>query len=110
MIANGAAQSHGLDFVEFVNSDGTLVSFDAHIPRVVGYKTELGASTRIGLDGGVSEKREECGRGGRFVTRGAPRRPLVTKRSTSSRAAARPEFPGFAGASGRHAGAAIQKS
>ena len=24
--ANGAAQDHGLDFVEFVNSDGTLIS------------------------------------------------------------------------------------
>jgi len=33
--ANGAAQSHGLDFVEFVNSDGTLVS-SAQYPARVG--------------------------------------------------------------------------
>src|SRR6266403_1173872 len=36
--ANGAAQSHGLDFVEFVNSDGTLVS-SAQYPARVGNKT-----------------------------------------------------------------------
>src|SRR5574340_779168 len=37
--ANGAAQSHGLDFVEFVNSDGTLLSSAQYSARV-GYKNE----------------------------------------------------------------------
>ena len=37
--ANGAAQSHGLDFVEFVNSDGTLISSAQYQSRV-GYKNE----------------------------------------------------------------------
>src|SRR6266403_1451784 len=37
--ANGAAQSHGLDFVEFVNSDGTLIS-SAQYPARVGYKND----------------------------------------------------------------------
>src|SRR5258708_181022 len=35
--ANGAAQEHGLDFVEFVNTDGTLVS-SAQYPSRVGNK------------------------------------------------------------------------
>jgi signal transduction histidine kinase len=37
--ANGAAQDHGLDFVEFVNSDGTLIS-SAQYPARVGYKND----------------------------------------------------------------------
>src|SRR5262249_14091412 len=37
--ANGAAQEHGLDFVEFVNSDGTLIS-SAQYPARVGYKND----------------------------------------------------------------------
>jgi two-component system, NtrC family, nitrogen regulation sensor histidine kinase NtrY len=37
--ANGAAQSHNLDFVEFVNSDGALVS-SAQYPARVGYKND----------------------------------------------------------------------
>ena len=35
----GAAQDHGLDFVQFVNSDGTLIS-SAQYPSRVGYKNE----------------------------------------------------------------------
>src|SRR6202162_5804162 len=35
----GAAQDHGLDFVEFVNSDGTLIS-SAQYPSRVGYKND----------------------------------------------------------------------
>jgi two-component system, NtrC family, nitrogen regulation sensor histidine kinase NtrY len=35
--ASGAAQDHGLDFVEFVNWDGTLIS-SAQYPARVGYK------------------------------------------------------------------------
>ena len=42
--ANGAAQDHGLDFVEFVNSDGTLIS-SAQYPARVGYKNDWLAST-----------------------------------------------------------------
>src|SRR5437899_3419224 len=37
--ANGAAQDHGLDFVEFVKHDGVLVS-SAQFPSRVGYKNE----------------------------------------------------------------------
>lgn len=37
--ANGAAQDHGLDFVEFVNTDGTLIS-SAQYPARVGYKND----------------------------------------------------------------------
>jgi len=37
--ANGAAQDHNLDFVQFVNSDGTLIS-SAQYPARVGYKDE----------------------------------------------------------------------
>ncbi len=35
----GAAQDHGLDFVQFVNADGTLIS-SAQYPSRVGYKNE----------------------------------------------------------------------
>ncbi len=37
--AIGVAQDHGLDFVEFVNSDGTLIS-SAQYPARVGYKND----------------------------------------------------------------------
>ncbi|MGB8473978.1 MAG: HAMP domain-containing sensor histidine kinase [Candidatus Acidiferrum sp.] len=37
--ASGAAQDHGLDFVEFVNWDGTLIS-SAQYPARVGYKDD----------------------------------------------------------------------
>ena len=37
--ATGAAQEHGLDFMEFVNSDGTLIS-SAQYPARVGYKND----------------------------------------------------------------------
>ncbi len=42
--ANGAAQDHGLDFVEFVNTDGTLIS-SAQYPARVGYKNDWLPST-----------------------------------------------------------------
>jgi len=37
--ANGAAQTHNLDFVEFVNADGALIS-SAQYPARVGYKND----------------------------------------------------------------------
>jgi two-component system, NtrC family, nitrogen regulation sensor histidine kinase NtrY len=37
--ANGAAQTHNLDYVEFVNSDGALIS-SAQYPARVGYKND----------------------------------------------------------------------
>jgi two-component system, NtrC family, nitrogen regulation sensor histidine kinase NtrY len=43
--ANGAAQSHGLDFMEFVNSDGLLVS-SAQYPARVGYKNDWVTSSK----------------------------------------------------------------
>jgi two-component system nitrogen regulation sensor histidine kinase NtrY len=43
--ANGAAQDHGLDYVEFVNYDGVLVS-SAQFPARVGYKNEWVTSVK----------------------------------------------------------------
>jgi|HubBroStandDraft_6_1064221.scaffolds.fasta_scaffold40117_2 two-component system nitrogen regulation sensor histidine kinase NtrY len=43
--AAGAAQDHGLDFVEFVNWDGTLIS-SAQYPARVGYKNDWVASNK----------------------------------------------------------------
>lgn len=37
--AKGAAEEHGLDFVEYVNTDGTLIS-SAQFPSKVGYKND----------------------------------------------------------------------
>jgi two-component system, NtrC family, nitrogen regulation sensor histidine kinase NtrY len=56
--ANGAAQSHGLDFVEFVNSDGTLVS-SAQYPARVGYKNDWVTSVKNWDATGAFLKREE---------------------------------------------------
>jgi signal transduction histidine kinase len=43
--AAGAAQDHGLDFVEFVNWDGTLIS-SAQYPARVGYKNDWVTSNK----------------------------------------------------------------
>jgi len=43
--ANGAAQEHGLNFVEFVNTDGTLIS-SAQYPARVGYKNDWVTSVK----------------------------------------------------------------
>ena len=43
--ANGAAQNHNLDFVEFVNSDGVLLS-SAQYPARVGYKDDWVTSAK----------------------------------------------------------------
>lgn len=43
--ANGAAQTHNLDYVEFVNSDGTLIS-SAQYPARVGYKDDWVTATK----------------------------------------------------------------
>lgn len=43
--ARGAAQDHGLDFLEIVNSDGTLIS-SYQYPARVGYKSELIGSSQ----------------------------------------------------------------
>src|SRR5215471_6051639 len=56
--ANGAAQDHGLDFVEFVNSDGTLIS-SAQYPARVGYKEEWLAARKNWRDSSPFLKREE---------------------------------------------------
>jgi signal transduction histidine kinase len=56
--ANGAAQSHGLDFVEFVNSDGTLVS-SAQYPARVGYKNDWVTASKNWDATGAFLKREE---------------------------------------------------
>src|SRR5260221_7362660 len=56
--ANGAAQSHGLDFVEFVNSDGTLIS-SAQYPARVGYKNDWVTSAKNWDTTAAFLKREE---------------------------------------------------
>lgn len=56
--ANGAAQDHGLDFVEFVNYDGTLIS-SAQYPSHVGYKNDWVASRSDWNDSTAFLKREE---------------------------------------------------
>ena len=43
--AKGAAQDHGLDFMEFVNSDGTLIS-SYQYPARVGYKNDWVAANK----------------------------------------------------------------
>jgi two-component system, NtrC family, nitrogen regulation sensor histidine kinase NtrY len=56
--ANGAAQNHGIDFVEFVNSDGALIS-SAQYPARVGYKNDWVTATKNWEGTGAFLKREE---------------------------------------------------
>jgi signal transduction histidine kinase len=56
--ANGAAQDHGLDFVEFVNTDGTLIS-SAQYPARVGYKNDWLPSTTNWNESTAFLRREE---------------------------------------------------
>lgn len=55
--ANGAAQTHNLDFVEFVNSDGVLIS-SAQYPARVGYKDDWVTSAK-NWDGAAAFLRRE---------------------------------------------------
>lgn len=56
--ANGAAQNHGLDFVEIVNSDGNLIS-SAQYPARVGYKNDWVTATKNWDSTPAFLKREE---------------------------------------------------
>jgi signal transduction histidine kinase len=56
--ANGAAQDHGLDFVELVNHDGTLIS-SAQYPARVGYKNDWVTPKSDWGDSSAFLKREE---------------------------------------------------
>jgi len=56
--AMGAAQDHGLDFVEFVNSGGTVIS-SAQYPARVGYKDDLVTESKDWRESGAFLKREE---------------------------------------------------
>jgi len=56
--ANGAAQDHGLDFVELVNYDGTLIS-SAQYPARVGYKNDWVTTKSDWSDTTAFLKREE---------------------------------------------------
>jgi two-component system nitrogen regulation sensor histidine kinase NtrY len=56
--ANGAAQTHNLDYVEFVNSDGVLVS-SAQYPARVGYKNDWVTANKNWDSVGAFLKREE---------------------------------------------------
>ncbi len=60
--ANGAAQDHGLDFVEFVNGDGSLIS-SAQYPSRVGYKNDWVNSTKDWRGSKAFLKREELPEG-----------------------------------------------
>jgi two-component system nitrogen regulation sensor histidine kinase NtrY len=55
--ATGAAQDHGLDFVEFVNSDGTVIS-SAQYPSRVGHKNDW-VATKDWSDSRAFLKKEE---------------------------------------------------
>jgi len=56
--ANGAAQTHNLDYVEFVNSDGALIS-SAQYPARVGYKNDWVTATKNWDGTSAFLKREE---------------------------------------------------
>lgn len=56
--ANGAAQDHGLDFVEFVNGDGALIS-SAQYPSRVGYKNDWITATKDWRGSKAFLKKEE---------------------------------------------------
>jgi two-component system, NtrC family, nitrogen regulation sensor histidine kinase NtrY len=56
--ANGAAQTYNLDFVEFANSDGVLIS-SAQYPARVGYKNEWVTATKNWENVSPFLKREE---------------------------------------------------
>jgi two-component system, NtrC family, nitrogen regulation sensor histidine kinase NtrY len=56
--ATGAAQDHGLDFVEFVNADGTLIS-SAQYPARVGYKSDWVTAAKDWKDSKAFLKKEE---------------------------------------------------
>jgi two-component system, NtrC family, nitrogen regulation sensor histidine kinase NtrY len=56
--AAGAAQDHGLDFVEFVNWDGTLIS-SAQYPARVGYKNDWVTSNKNWNDSAPFLRKEE---------------------------------------------------
>ena len=56
--AAGAAQDHGLDFVEFVSWDGTLIS-SAQYPARVGYKNDWVTSNKNWSDSGYFLRKEE---------------------------------------------------
>jgi two-component system, NtrC family, nitrogen regulation sensor histidine kinase NtrY len=54
----GAAQDHGLDFVQFVNSDGTLIS-SAQYPSRVGYKNDWVIANKSWRDSRAFLNKEE---------------------------------------------------
>ncbi|GAC1676356.1 MAG: hypothetical protein PVS2B2_12000 [Candidatus Acidiferrum sp.] len=56
--AKGAAEEHGLDFVEYVNSDGTLIS-SAQYPSRVGYKNDWVAAAKGWNDSTAFLKKED---------------------------------------------------
>jgi two-component system nitrogen regulation sensor histidine kinase NtrY len=56
--AAGAAQDHGLDFVEFVNWDGTLIS-SAQYPARVGYKNDWVTTNKNWNDSAPFLRKEE---------------------------------------------------
>src|SRR6202171_3679696 len=60
--ATGAAQDHGLDFMEFVNSDGTLIS-SAQFPARVGQKNDWVTSTQDWKKSPAFLKKEELADG-----------------------------------------------
>jgi signal transduction histidine kinase len=60
--AVGAAQDHSLDFVEFVNWDGTIISSDQY-PSRVGYKNDWVTATKDWQDSQAFLRKEELPNG-----------------------------------------------
>ena len=79
----GAAQDHGLDFVQFVNSDGTLIS-SAQFPSRVGYKNDWVIANKNWRDSrAFLDQRGIAGQRGALVDRSANVAGGRTKISTS---------------------------
>ena len=76
--ATGAAQDQGLNFVEFVMYDGTLIS-SAHYPARVGYKNEWVTATKDWHDSATFLKREELSDGVALSLTAVRAAPVVEK-------------------------------
>src|SRR4029077_10806064 len=64
--ATGSAQEHGLDYVEFVNYNGVLIS-SAQFPARVGYKNDWITSVKDWNDTPAFLKKEEQADGGEIA-------------------------------------------
>ncbi len=106
----GAAQDHGLDFVQFVNSDGTLIS-SAQYPSRVGHKNDWVSANKNWRESRAFLNKEELPDGVALSLTVVRTLPVGDKNFyIIGGTAAGSEFSGFAGAAGRHAHAALSES